>query len=103
MQLFTEESFGPVVAVTEFSTTEEAINLANQTPYGLAAYVFGNNTATLNLCQRQLQFGMLGINEARISHAFAPFGGIKNSGFGREGGLEGIGHYQSQQFVAWRE
>jgi succinate-semialdehyde dehydrogenase/glutarate-semialdehyde dehydrogenase len=103
MQLFTEESFGPVVAVTEFSTEEVAINLANQTPYGLAAYVFGKNLTTLNQCQHQLQFGMLGINEARISHAFAPFGGIKNSGFGREGGLEGIGHYQSQQFVAWGE
>lgn len=103
MQLFTEESFGPVVAVTEFTSEVEAIALANETPYGLAAYVFGQNLSTLNLCQRQLQFGMLGINEARISHAYAPFGGVKNSGFGREGGLEGMGHFQSQQFVAWGE
>ncbi|HNG61993.1 MAG TPA: aldehyde dehydrogenase family protein, partial [Cellvibrionaceae bacterium] len=103
MQLFSEESFGPVVAVTEFTTVDEALALANQTPYGLAAYVFGQNVTTLNRCQRQLQFGMLGINEARISHAYAPFGGVKNSGFGREGGLEGIGQYQSQQFVAWGE
>lgn len=101
MQLFSEESFGPVVAVTECATLDEAIYLANQTDYGLAAYVYGQDYKMLNYCQRQLQFGMLGINEGRISHAYAPFGGVKHSGFGREGGLEGIEHYQSQQFVAW--
>ncbi len=103
MQLFAEESFGPVVAVTEFSTEEEAITLANQTEYGLAAYIYSQNLKTINRCQRTLAFGMLGINEARISHAYAPFGGIKQSGFGREGGLEGISHYQTQQFIAWGE
>ncbi|MEY4588170.1 MAG: hypothetical protein RL497_246 [Pseudomonadota bacterium] len=101
MYLFTEESFGPVVAVTEFTTYEDAIELANKTQYGLAAYVYSQNITHINRCQRQLQFGMLGINDAHLSHVFAPFGGVKESGFGREGGLEGISHYQSQQFVAW--
>ncbi|HEY6529775.1 MAG TPA: NAD-dependent succinate-semialdehyde dehydrogenase [Cellvibrionaceae bacterium] len=103
MRLFNEESFGPIVAVTEFATCDEAILLANQTQYGLAAYVYSKDLTTINQCQKLLQFGMLGINEARLSHAYAPFGGIKNSGFGREGGLEGITHYQSQQFIAWSE
>jgi succinate-semialdehyde dehydrogenase / glutarate-semialdehyde dehydrogenase len=103
MRLFNEESFGPVVAATEFSTCEEAIALANKTQYGLAAYVYSQDLKTINQCQKRLQYGMLGINEARLSHAYAPFGGIKNSGFGREGGLEGITHYQSQQFIAWSE
>jgi len=103
MQLFTEESFGPVVSVTEFNQMDEAIHLANQTQYGLAAYFYSQNLMQINQCQRQLQFGMLGINQARLSHAFAPFGGVKESGFGREGGLEGISQYQSQQFVAWGE
>jgi succinate-semialdehyde dehydrogenase / glutarate-semialdehyde dehydrogenase len=91
------------VAVTEFNDCDEAIVLANKTQYGLAAYVYSQNLTQINLCQRQLQFGMLGINQARLSHVFAPFGGVKESGFGREGGLEGITHYQSQQFVAWGE
>jgi len=103
MQLFTEESFGPVVAVTEFTTEDEAIALSNHTQYGLAAYVYSQNLKSLHRVQQQLQFGMLGINEARISHAYAPFGGMKQSGFGREGGLEGITHYQTQQFIAWSE
>lgn len=101
MRLFREESFGPVVAVTEFFDVQEAVQLANQTEYGLAAYLYSNDLTTISLCQRHLQFGMLGINEARLSHVNAPFGGIKNSGFGREGGAEGISHYLSPQYIAW--
>jgi succinate-semialdehyde dehydrogenase / glutarate-semialdehyde dehydrogenase len=101
MRLFTEESFGPVVSVTEFADYEEAITLANQTAYGLAAYLYSRSLPRIKQCQTQLKFGMLGINEARLSHVFAPFGGVKHSGFGREGGLEGISQYLSQQFIAW--
>jgi succinate-semialdehyde dehydrogenase / glutarate-semialdehyde dehydrogenase len=103
MRLFNEESFGPVVAVTEFNHCDEALALANNTQFGLAAYIYSQNIAQINQCQRQLQFGMLGINEARLSHVCAPFGGVKESGFGREGGLEGITYYQTQQFIAWGE
>ena len=89
MQLFSEESFGPVVAVTECATLDEAIYLANQTDYGLAAYVYGQDYKMLNYCQRQLQFGMLGINEGRISHAYAPLVALNIPVLG-EGGLEGL-------------
>lgn len=103
MQLFKEESFGPVVAVSEFSDAQEALQLANQTEFGLAAYCYSGDLTTISLCQRHLQFGMLGINEARLSHVNAPFGGTKNSGFGREGGAEGISHYLSPQYIAWND
>lgn len=87
------------MAVTEFFDVQQAMQLANQTEYGLAAYCYTADITTIGLCQGHLQFGMLGINEARLSHVNAPFGGIKNSGFGREGGAEGIGHYLSPSIL----
>jgi succinate-semialdehyde dehydrogenase/glutarate-semialdehyde dehydrogenase len=94
-----EEIFGPVVAVTEFDTEEEAIRLANHTPYGLASYVFTENLGRAVRLVDALDAGMMGVNIGVLSNAAAPFGGIKQSGLGREGGPEGIGEYLAQKYT----
>jgi len=94
-----EEIFGPVAPITAFSTEEEAVALANNTEFGLIAYVF---TKDLNRGLRmgeRLETGMLGLNTGVISNAAAPFGGVKQSGVGREGGTEGIEEYLSTQYI----
>src|SRR5579875_1004159 len=93
------EIFGPVVAVVRFSTEDEAVRLANDTEYGLVSYVY---TKDLARCQRmieRLQTGMMGLNAGVISNASAPFGGVKQSGIGREGGFEGIHEYLSTKYT----
>lgn len=93
MQLSQEEIFGPVSAIYRFTTDDEAVALANNTIFGLAAYFFSENISRcLHLAER-LQYGMVGINEGLISYTEAPFGGIKQSGFGREGSKYGIDDY----------
>ena len=94
-----EEIFGPVVAVTRFSTDDEAIALANASEYGLAAYAFTTDLARANRLMRRLETGMLGLNTGLISNAAAPFGGIKQSGLGREGGSEGIAEYLTTRYT----
>ena len=88
-----EEIFGPVIMITSFKNEEEAIALANDTTYGLAAYVFTQNVHSCARFSDQLQFGMVGINEAKISNAMVPFGGCKGSGMGKEGSRHGIEEY----------
>ena len=95
-----EEIFGPVATITTFSTLDEGIALANDTEYGLAAYGFSENVHTCRQLAAQLRAGMVGINRGAISDAAAPFGGIKQSGFGREGGTEGIEEYLDVRYVA---
>lgn len=96
----TTEIFGPVAPITTFTTEDEAITLANATEYGLAAYAFTRDLArTLRLAER-LETGMLGINTGIVSNPAAPFGGVKASGFGREGGFEGIEEYLDTTYVA---
>jgi succinate-semialdehyde dehydrogenase/glutarate-semialdehyde dehydrogenase len=95
-----EEIFGPVAPVKPFSSEEEAIEWANDTEYGLVAYVF---TRDLNRAFRViegLETGMVGLNQGMVSNAGAPFGGVKQSGFGREGGPEGIEEYLETKYVA---
>jgi succinate-semialdehyde dehydrogenase/glutarate-semialdehyde dehydrogenase len=90
MRVMQEETFGPIAPIARFDTIEEAISLANQTPFGLAGFIF---TEDLNLAIEiglQLEVGMVGVNNLTIATAEAPFGGVKASGFGREGGAEGI-------------
>ncbi|MBF0581264.1 NAD-dependent succinate-semialdehyde dehydrogenase [Corynebacterium sp. ED61] len=99
-RIFNEEIFGPVVTLTRFSDLSEGIALANSTPFGLAAYGFTESLATSQRLARELQAGMVGINKSGISDPAAPFGGIKESGFGREGGLEGIEDYLELKYVA---
>jgi len=91
--LLKEEIFGPVAPVKGFADEDEAIAAANDTEYGLVAYVYTRDLKrALRVCER-LETGMVGLNQGMVSNAAAPFGGIKHSGFGREGGVEGIEEY----------
>jgi succinate-semialdehyde dehydrogenase/glutarate-semialdehyde dehydrogenase len=95
-----EEIFGPVAPIFPFDSEEEAIDAANDTEFGLVAYVY---TRDLNRALRvieRLQTGMVGLNQGMVSNAAAPFGGVKQSGFGREGGHEGIEEYLETKYVA---
>ena len=97
--MFRQEIFGPVAPITTFSTDDEGIALANDTEYGLVAYAFTENlTRALTVAER-LQTGMVGINQGIVSNPAAPFGGVKASGIGREGGSEGIEEYLETKYV----
>lgn len=93
MRIMTEEPFCPVAPMASFRTLEEAIALANDTDYGLAGYVFTRDTRTAFLAAEGLEVGMVGINHLVIAAAQSPFGGVKASGYGREGGAEGLEAY----------
>jgi succinate-semialdehyde dehydrogenase/glutarate-semialdehyde dehydrogenase len=99
-ELLQEEIFGPVAPVTAFAGEDEAIAAANNTEYGLVAYVYTNNLKRALRVIEGLQTGMVGLNQGMVSNAGAPFGGIKQSGFGREGGHEGIEEYLETKYVA---
>lgn len=102
MALWTAEIFGPVIAVRTFSSEAEAISLANETEYGLAAYAFTQDLGRSWRIREALAFGMVGINTGMISTAQAPFGGVKQSGFGREGSRHGIGEYLQMKYTCVR-
>jgi succinate-semialdehyde dehydrogenase/glutarate-semialdehyde dehydrogenase len=91
--IMTTEPFGPVAVSRSFETLDEAIEQANHVPFGLAAFAFTNNLRTANLVGDAIEAGMVGINNFGISVADAPFGGVKESGFGSEGGPEGLDSY----------
>jgi succinate-semialdehyde dehydrogenase/glutarate-semialdehyde dehydrogenase len=95
-----EEIFGPVAPVSEFSTEDEAIATANQTEYGLVAYVFTKDLARALRVIELLETGMVGLNQGIVSNTAAPFGGVKQSGFGREGGADGIKEYLEIKYVS---
>jgi succinate-semialdehyde dehydrogenase / glutarate-semialdehyde dehydrogenase len=98
--MLNEEIFGPVAAIQTFKSEDEVITRANDTEYGLVAYVFTNDLKrALRVCER-LETGMIGLNQGIVSNAQAPFGGVKQSGFGREGGYEGIDEYLETKYVA---
>ena len=99
-RIATEEIFGPVAPIFTFSTEEEAYEIANGTEYGLASYVFTEDAVRMQRATENLEFGMVGVNVGVMSNAAAPFGGVKQSGLGREGGAEGIEEYSSVQYVA---
>jgi succinate-semialdehyde dehydrogenase/glutarate-semialdehyde dehydrogenase len=99
-RLLREEIFGPVAPVTTFDTEEEAIAAANDTEFGLVAYVFTADFKRAIRVIEQLETGMVGLNQGIVSNAAAPFGGVKQSGFGREGGSEGIKEYLELKYVA---
>ncbi|MCW3009257.1 MAG: NAD-dependent succinate-semialdehyde dehydrogenase [Solirubrobacterales bacterium] len=98
--LLSEEIFGPVAPIIGFSTEEEAIAAANDTEYGLVAYVFTNDLTRAFRVVEALETGMIGLNQGMVSNAGAPFGGVKQSGFGREGGPEGMEEYLETKYVA---
>lgn len=94
-----EEIFGPVAPVVVFHDEEEAIRLANDTEYGLASYVYTRDLDRTLRVAEALEFGMIGVNTGLVSNPAAPFGGVKASGFGREGGFEGIEEYLDTTYV----
>ncbi|MFT2817001.1 NAD-dependent succinate-semialdehyde dehydrogenase [Leifsonia sp. A12D58] len=94
-----EEIFGPVLAITPFTDEDDAVRLANDTEYGLVSYVFTQDLARGHRMIDRLETGMMGLNVGVISNAAAPFGGVKQSGLGREGGLEGIHEYLSTKYT----
>ncbi len=96
-----EEIFGPVAPLVRFETEAEAIALANDTPYGLAAYFYGRDIARVWRVAEGLEYGMVGINEGIISTELAPFGGIKESGLGREGAAEGLEEYLETKYLCF--
>ena len=102
-RILTEEIFGPVAPIVTFTTEEEAIRLANDTEYGLASYLFTQDYARMFRISDQLEFGLLGFNSGVISNAATPFGGVKQSGIGREGGTEGIEEYTQLQYIGIRD
>lgn len=94
-----EEIFGPVLAIATFSDEDEAVRLANDTEYGLVSYVFTQDLARGHRMIDALETGMMGLNVGVVSNAAAPFGGVKQSGVGREGGFEGIHEYLSTKYT----
>jgi succinate-semialdehyde dehydrogenase/glutarate-semialdehyde dehydrogenase len=99
-RMLKEEIFGPVAPVATFGSEDEALAAANDTEYGLVAYVYtADLKRALRVCEG-LETGMVGLNQGMVSNASAPFGGVKQSGFGREGGKEGIAEYLETKYVA---
>ncbi|TDC56644.1 NAD-dependent succinate-semialdehyde dehydrogenase [Jiangella ureilytica] len=99
-RLLTEEIFGPVAPVTTFSSDEQAVARANATEYGLVAYVFTRDLQRAIRVSESLEVGMVGLNAGIVSNPAAPFGGVKASGFGREGGVQGIEEFLETKYVA---
>jgi succinate-semialdehyde dehydrogenase/glutarate-semialdehyde dehydrogenase len=99
MQIYREETFGPVAPVILFDDEDEAIEMANDTEYGLASYVYTKDLARAFRVVEQLRFGIVGVNDINPTAASAPFGGVKESGLGREGGREGINEYLDTKLV----
>ncbi len=101
MAIAQEEIFGPVAPILRFETEDEAIAIANATPYGLAAYVFTRDLARAFRVTEKLAFGMTSVNDGILSTEVAPFGGVKESGLGREGGVEGLEEFLDTKFTSF--
>jgi succinate-semialdehyde dehydrogenase/glutarate-semialdehyde dehydrogenase len=99
-RLLKEEIFGPVAPVKGFADEDEAIRWANDTEYGLVAYVYTRDLGRAFRVMEKLEYGMVGLNQGMVSNPAAPFGGVKHSGFGREGGYEGIQEYLETKYCA---
>lgn len=102
MEIMHTETFGPVAPIQKFETIDEAIRLANDTPYGLAAYFFTKDVGRGTRLSEELEYGIVGWNDGLPSTAEAPFGGVKQSGLGREGGSEGIEEYLEHKYISLR-
>jgi succinate-semialdehyde dehydrogenase / glutarate-semialdehyde dehydrogenase len=99
MEIVREEIFGPVAALVRFDTEADAIRIANDTPFGLAAYLFSQNLSRAWRVAEKLEAGMVGVNEGIFSNETVPFGGVKESGLGREGAAEGLDEYLETKFI----
>lgn len=100
MRVMQEETFGPVMLLNSFDDMASTLAQANNTPYGLAAYVLTNDLRTAIRAYEGLKFGIVGVNDMTPATAEAPFGGVKQSGFGREGAQEGLHEYMETRFVS---
>lgn len=96
-----EETFGPLAPIFEFDTEADAVHLANKTEFGLAGYFFSRDMGRCMRVAQKLQVGMVGVNTGKISAAEAPFGGVKESGYGREGSSYGLEEYQVLKSVTF--
>ncbi|OAS15599.1 NAD-dependent succinate-semialdehyde dehydrogenase [Pseudomonas putida] len=96
---FHEETFGPVAPVTQFETEEEVIRLANDSPFGLASYFYSNDIRRVHRVTAALECGIVGVNEGAVAAEAAPFGGVKDSGYGREGSVHGLEEYMHIKYV----
>lgn len=101
MDVANNEIFGPVAAIQRFESEQEAIDIANDTEFGLAAYFYSKDIDRVERVAQALEYGMVGINEGLISNAAAPFGGIKQSGFGREGSKYGLDDYMNMKYLCY--
>ena len=99
-ELLREEIFGPVAPIQKFSSLDEVVTKANATEYGLVAYVYTRDLSTGMRVSERLDFGMVGLNRGLVSDPAAPFGGMKQSGIGREGAHEGIMEFLETQYVS---
>ena len=99
MKMASEETFGPLAPVFKFKTEDEAINLANDTEFGLASYFYTKDINRIWRVSEALEYGMVGINEGVISNEVAPFGGVKESGLGREGSHYGIDDFMELKYI----
>ena len=93
MAIYREETFGPVAPVITYGDVDQVLDLANDTDYGLAAYVYTQDLSTAVRAFEGLRFGIVGVNDVNPTAASAPFGGMKDSGIGREGSHDGIAEY----------
>jgi succinate-semialdehyde dehydrogenase/glutarate-semialdehyde dehydrogenase len=99
MAMSYEETFGPVAGISRFTTEEEAVRKANDTPYGLSSYFYSRDMSRIWRVSEQLEYGILGINTGVISTEVAPFGGMKESGIGREGSKYGIDDWLETKYL----
>lgn len=101
MTIARDETFGPILPLVRFETDDEAIEMANDTVFGLAAYIFSRDAARIWRAAESLEAGVVGINTGLPSNEVAPFGGIKQSGLGREGSRHGIEEYVELKYLCW--
>jgi succinate-semialdehyde dehydrogenase/glutarate-semialdehyde dehydrogenase len=99
MMVANEETFGPLAPLFSFDTEEEVIRRANDTIFGLASYFYARDIGRITRVQEQLEYGMVGVNTGLISNEMAPFGGVKQSGLGREGSHHGIDDYMELKYI----
>ena len=99
MEIVSEEIFGPVAPLISFETEEEVIAQANDTIFGLAAYIYTENISRIFKVSEQLEYGMVGMNSTAISNEVVPFGGVKQSGVGREGSKYGLEEFMTIKYL----